>query len=265
MTYKQSDKGTGESGNVLFLILIAVALFAALSYAVTQSTRSGSQDSGREQSLISSAQISQYPAGVRTSLVRMIIGGTAADDLYFNTPSDFGGGAAIDDTDGDTTDESRAVFHPSGGGAPYQLASPEVMAGSSQGEWIFTGIYEIDRIGSSVAGNGNGNDIIAFLPRVSRTVCLRINEELGITGGTDGDGDGIPVSGIGAGEEVPDSADIMIEGNTQLSTAEVGVIGTGAGDAFSGQPFGCYDANDGSSSSDATVNPYVYYHVLIER
>ena len=69
------NKRSGERGNVLFLILIAVALFAALSYAVTQSTRSGSGDASGETNLISSAQLTQYPAGIRTSIVRMIIAG----------------------------------------------------------------------------------------------------------------------------------------------------------------------------------------------
>ena len=66
-----------ERGNVLFLILIAVALFAALSYAVTQSSRSGGGDAGKETNLVNSAQLTQYPAGIRTAIVRMIVGGTA--------------------------------------------------------------------------------------------------------------------------------------------------------------------------------------------
>lgn len=102
-----------ERGNVLFLILIAVALFAALSYAVTQSTRSGSGDASGETNLINSAQLAQYPAGVRTSVVRMVIGGISVDQLVFDGPTNFGV----------ISDLRYAVFHPQGGG-PYSNAHP---------------------------------------------------------------------------------------------------------------------------------------------
>lgn len=253
----KTNKRQGESGNVLFLILIAVALFAALSYAVTQSTRSGSNDASREQTLITSAQLTQYPAGVRTSILRMVIGGVSPDELFFNPPSDFGNGLDIDDTDGDTSDEARAVFHPVGGGAPYQVAPPELTTGNQE-HWIFTGDYEIDRIGSGTASNADGNDLIAILPNVNRAVCRRLNEELGIIGGTDADGDGIPDGGI---TTLPDATNNMTVANSGFG-AEVDIIGAGTGAAFSGQPFGCIDGNDADASSSS---PYFYYHVLIER
>lgn len=254
----RNDRG-GESGNVLFLILIAVALFAALSYAVTQSSRSGSSDASSERGVISSAQITQYPAAIRTSVLRMIIGGVGADELYFNAPADFGAGNPIDDTDGDTTDENRSVFHPSGGGAPYNLAAPEVMADGAQGDWIFSADYQINLIGAT-NGTGAANDVIAFLPGISRSVCRQLNEQLGIGNTTDADGDAVPDGPVVA--NLPVAANNMTEANSGFPAAPVDTIGDAGSPDFSGQPFGCYD---GDLTDATSTSPYVYYHVLVER
>lgn len=222
----------GEKGNVLFLILIAVALFAALSYAVTQSTRSGSNDSSGETNLINSAQITQYPASVRTALVRMIIGGTPLDTpITFNTPSDF--------TSTINTDPKRRVnaFHPRGGGATYMLAPGDVMDSGNPGTWYFNANFDIPNIGTSGVG---GNDLIAFLPGVSKGICDKVNSEHGISS--------TPAWNV-TDADVTES----IEDGDTLPTTDQDDFDS----ALAGQPFGCF--NDSSSLG------YVYYHVLIER
>ena len=83
MTHNQKNL---ERGNVLFLILIAVALFAALSYAVTQSSRSGGGDATDETNAVNAASITQYPTGVRTAILRMTIDGTDVTTIEFNDP-----------------------------------------------------------------------------------------------------------------------------------------------------------------------------------
>ena len=55
-----------ETGNVLFMILIAVALFAALSYAVTQSSRGGSSGIEDEKTTIGMGAINEYVTAIRT-------------------------------------------------------------------------------------------------------------------------------------------------------------------------------------------------------
>ncbi len=240
---KSNGASSGESGNVLFLILIAVALFAALSYAVTRSTRSGSQDASSETSLINSSSLTQYPAGIRTSLVRMIISNNASiDDLAFDTPSDFGS----------LSNTNFSVFHPAGGGATYQLAAADAMAATAEGPWHFNANFEIPEIGTGGAG---GNDLIAFLPGVTQGLCKKLNEEYGITPGGAVTFSGIPNLNIATDADIDDD---KLEGETVPTTDRADI--NNGDDDFLGQPFGCF-----YDSTRSANNRFVYYHVLLER
>jgi hypothetical protein len=227
----------GEDGNVLFLILIAVALFAALSYAVTQSSRSGGGDTS-ETTLISSAQITQYPASIRTSIIRMLVSGNvAADELIFDIPSDFTASCGVANVD-------RCVFHPKGGGATYSEAPPEVVTTAGPQEWIFNSENEINLVGTTIGGNApdvTSADIIAFLPNVTDLVCRRLNEQLGI------------------GTTIPPETGIDVTAQMDLANDGIGAggatIGEGGGAALDSQPFGCF--------VQTGVN--YYYHVLLEQ
>lgn len=244
----QHDGRRAERGNVLFLILIAVALFAALSYAVTQSTRSGSGDATGETNLINSAQLAQYPAGVRTAIVRMIISGTQVDQLVFNPPSDF---AAISTPNPDLTEV--AVFHPNGGGAVFSNAPSEMMVATGpnpSGRWAFNMQAQIQDVGITDAANNVGNDLIAFLPGVAENVCRRLDIEAGIITGNAA----IP-TGPAYTPDPATQADYMDDGYLGAPATPVVIIGSAGSIEFQGQPFGCY--LNGAN--------HVYYHVLVEQ
>lgn len=225
-----------EEGNVLFLILIAVALFAALSYAVTSSTRTGG-DSKNEGNLITSASITQYPSSVSTSVLRMIISGTGVSELRFNRPEDF------PTLDSDTI----GVFHPSGGGATYIQAPKDAMTNDQPGDWSFNGELEVPDIATAGV---DGNDIVAYLIGIKQSICSKINLEHGL-------GAAIPV--LDSDRSTLYSKQMFDDGATDylLPTSDVPDIDNGAG-AFDGQPFGCFQ-NGGSGGE------YVYYHVVVER
>lgn len=232
-----------ESGNVLFLILIAVALFAALSYAVTQSSRSGGGDASSETNLVNSATITQYPSSIRTAMIRMMVSNSVdPTDLNFNAPPY---------TDLNTaTLQSEGVFYPAnggGGGATYTTAPADVMADGSAGTWFFSGSYAIENVGLDTAGTGN--DIIAFLPGVKSGICDKINTELGIP-----TTDRIMTADIDV-----EAAAVQMDHDYTFPSAITATIGTTGGAAsFDGQPFGCFEDNNGSGEN-------IYYHVLIER
>ncbi len=235
-----------QNGNVLFLILIAVALFAALSYAVTQSSRSGG-DANREQSLLNSAQITQYPTSIKTAALRMMIDGMSVDKIFYTPPANFG------------TSSDQYIFHPTGGGAVYQEVPSNLMAVAKPGLWIVNAEMFIPEIGTANA------DMIAYLPGISLDLCRKINNELGL----------FP-SATPPGTPTAFAADQKAVYSKSMSDYDTrGTTGAGAGtitvdnlinDAspvtfhanYAGKSFGCFQNGGGSGE-------YVYYHVIVER
>ena len=237
MSTGNQSKANTEQGNVLFLILIAVAMFAALSYAVTSSNRSSSNASN-EASLISSSAVTHYPAQVRTMINKMIFKGLDLIELEFNKPEDLA----------TCSNPKVCVFHPQGGGAIFGSVPPDALeAGAPTNGWTFSSIWEVVEVGSSVTTSFAGNDIMMFITGVKEGVCNKVHQKMGITS--------IPNIGF------PDSTMTFIANNFNMDTGwaqipgEI-IIGTGATAVLSGHSEGCFQTTDGTN---------VFYSVLFER
>lgn len=185
MTPTLTNMRRNEQGNALFLILIAVILFAALSYAITQSNRSGG-NTARETNLISSTTVTQYPSAVRTGVTRMLLRGRIPSELLFHAPGSFTGGS-----------EHLEVFHPSGGGVSFQNVDPNTVdvnaSGVPQGQWYFLKNKVVTDVGTTTG------EVVAVLTRVKTGVCQQINEQ--ITGSS-----AIPASGLTEAQAIADGA-----------------------------------------------------------
>lgn len=238
-----------ERGNALFLILIAVALFAALSYAVTQSGRSsGSID--RETAMIAASQITQYPATLDTTITRMIITGTDVSRIHFDHDTHSG--------DGTRTDEGN-VFHTDGGSATR--STPPSNIGAARGTWPDMGTLSGNTWGFKDVSNTTmgyyvfdlgsnaeltGREAFAFLNNIKLGVCEQINKGLNL-----------------AYDPLPNqSVPVDYEANSGLGDTGSATDG-GSSNTFGalpGEPFGCVQMGD-----DASTAYYDYYHALIEQ
>lgn len=194
-------RNANSKGNALFLILIAVFLFAALSYAVTHTSQGGKNATSTENTLMAQ-QILDYVTMVNSAINEMMVvngvsisllsfewpSGTNANQFCITYPSQCGG---VDPTQG-------MVFFPSGGNVLFQ--SPPA---AGQGTIIPTfndGFFPFYRYWfrnvrwetggganmgcsgwSSVNGDNSCNELVIELPYLNQGVCLAINNILGIT------------------------------------------------------------------------------------
>ncbi len=163
MTAAQNNRHARQRGNVFFIILIGIVMFAALMFTFTRGVRQGTESmSGREAELAAS-DIVAYGQQMQRAVERILGRSISEADLSFANAVD------TNYTNPDCGDNRCLVFHTEGGAATWK--DPPDGA---------TGIYFIgpNRVGSA---DGTTKDIgtsardLVLLLRVDAGVCDAIN------------------------------------------------------------------------------------------
>lgn len=136
-------------GNILFLILIAVALFGALAYAATQGARVNDQGTSKERAKISQGEFDSYSAQINQAMTRLeVINHCSYID--YTPPAEQTAG-----------DKSCHIFHPDGGGVAYRQFTLGVgcnldalALGESCNGVVFAGTSFGDRLYTTIADQG---------------------------------------------------------------------------------------------------------------
>lgn len=212
-----------QDGNVVFIILITIALLGMLTLAISDGGQQQTPVLDKEKSTANAARILQHGSVLAASVQTMIRNGIAIEDIEGMDPND---------PDFNQVPVNTKVYHVKGGGVQY-LSS----VGGSVDPPIIHNIATIKGVGSSDGiGPGNGAEVLMVID-VPQDVCAALNKR--ITGS----------------ETIPPfpSAGVLFRLRTgQLGSADVSDT---ACPACENQPYLCV-AGTGLSVG------YYYYHLL---
>lgn len=239
-----------EAGNAFLIVMLGIVLFATLAFTISRSMRSDNTTrlSNREIHL-AVADILDYGQRVSRAVDRLRRKGCSESEISFNREGIDGwnAGDMYDNTDA-PSDLSCHLFYPQGGNISGPERFPEqyittacvedlsqCLAAFGGANWYqhrpaFGGKQAIGDIGTTAP------DLYFLLPDLKLEICLKINDNLGITNPS-----GAPPSNFGT--------------TYQNSRGYDGSFSTGAGMGVTGENQGCV--------SDA--GKYFYYQALIVR
>ncbi len=160
-----------QNGNVLVILLIAIILFAALSFAVSGMMRGNTTSIKAENESIVAAEILNYARSVREAVSFLRITNQCEDTEISFERSPFDGSDAFLVNAGAPADFSCHVFHPNGGGITPIVPAPEV----SLQDYIYTGGFAVTDLGTSTTPN-----LSMVLPNISLSLCEILNKRLGL-------------------------------------------------------------------------------------
>ncbi len=227
-----------RKGNVLFLILLAVVLFAALSYVVTQSSRSSGKNISAEAAEAGAARILQFFTLLEATVQRMILSGVPLTQIDF-----YHAEIAGSQNNSLCNEDECHVFRPGGGGvSPVNFedlteAQTSVNIAGREGHLNFS-VINVVGLGTS------SNELAVRILGINDNICYLINQKHNLPDS--------PAFGFTGGAEVYASWSANVNG--VLNASNVRMFGDDAPDLIGQRTF-CIQ-QDGDSW---------LYHVLVPR
>lgn len=236
----KNHSASGQSGNVLFFILIGIALFAALMFTLT---RGKSPDLGAaENDALVAQEIASYADKINSAVQNIMLqNGCSETQISFenSTVAGYTNAAAA---------AKCKIFDTAGGGMAFAtppakaVDSNSATAASSTlaGNYFFSGNICVDGVATGTGACAAGNaELVLVLPWVTEAICEQLDQiALNTT-------------------SIPADAGTSFDG-TKFTGTFAGSYTIG----LTGNPHsGCYQ----SSSSSPPGAGYHYYQVLIAR
>jgi len=235
-----------QSGNILFMILIAIVLIGALTVAIQSGNDSESANIDDESMAIRASEIQRYASELERAIGYVVNNGKSEVDIRFahsGAHADYGDLSA----DGDTTDQ---VFARDGGGANYRLPPSNILASAGQ-KWEFYAGTHLPQVGSARP------DLVALLPNVTQGFCDKINALNDQTTQPMDTGAGT-ASGNDAGDCIHGGSNARFGNGNEYYDPPTKTPNSTDEDSFSRKPAyqACIQCADGSNH---------FYHVLMAR
>lgn len=194
-----------ERGNILFLILLAVVLFAALSYAVTSSMKGGGKDVSDEKAAAVAAQIINTIGLQEPELIRfMERTKRKIHEIDFIGPHNTAGGGSGNSPNCSAT--SCDLWSANGGGVTQPIIPPEAynpdatytsctLGGSYRPTTLNGAIRPFAMvIGASGVGT-SASDLVLLYSCIHPKICAEINIQEGLRGRSEAAIVGAPFAG----------------------------------------------------------------------
>ncbi|MGQ0527849.1 MAG: hypothetical protein ACT4OY_07495 [Alphaproteobacteria bacterium] len=197
-----SSSPSCERGNMVFMVLIAIALIGLLSAAIMGSNNSESSNIDEETLALHATAVQRYASELERAVMFVKQNGASESDIRFAHPDN---NAEYGDLNADP-DPTDQVFHRKGGGASFRTPPEDVNDGTG---WEFYGGTAVPGAGSSKA------DLVAVLPNVTEQFCEKINRMNGQSSIPEDTGAGAP-GGLSAGDCIYGGAPARFDNGQQF-------------------------------------------------